>query len=165
MSGALAASLYAVSNSLWQNSVVAEVYTLQNCFIVLIALLLVRGIKQTEKKSCLYLAGFLFGLSTGAHIIMILYIPALLLFLWLFYRNSIRLSHLGIIIMFVILGASIYLYLPVRSSVNPYYDWGNPENVKNFIVHVTDQKDAKDHFTVFTRKLYAHSQKIWTLLL
>lgn len=145
ISGALAASLYAVSNSLWQNSVVAEVYTLQNCFIVLIALLLVRGIKQ-EKKSCLFLAGFLFGLSTGAHIIMILYIPALLFFLWLFYRNSIRLSHLGIIIMFVILGASIYLYLPVRSSVNPYYDWGNPENVENFITHVTDKKDAKDHF-------------------
>ena len=60
VSGALAASLYAVSDSLWQNSVVAEVYTLQNCFIVLIALLLVRGIKQTEKKSCLYLAGFSF---------------------------------------------------------------------------------------------------------
>jgi tetratricopeptide (TPR) repeat protein len=152
VSGALAASLYAVSNSLWQNSIVAEVYTLQNCFIVLIALLLVRGIKQTEKKSCLYLAGFLFGLSAGAHIIMILYIPALLLFLWLFYRNSIRLSHLGIIIMFVILGASIYLYLPVRSSVNPYYDWGNPENVKNFIVHVTDKKDAKVHFFFSPKK-------------
>ena len=60
VSGALAASLYAVSNSLWQSSTVAEVYTLQNCFIVLIALLLVRGIKQTEKKSCLYLAGFSF---------------------------------------------------------------------------------------------------------
>ena len=60
VSGALAASLYAVSDSLWQNSVVAEVYTLQNCFIVLIALLLVQGIKQTEKKSCLYLAGFSF---------------------------------------------------------------------------------------------------------
>jgi len=152
VSGALAASLYAVSNSLWQNSIVAEVYTLQNCFILLIALLLVRGIKQTEKKSCLYLAGFLFGLSAGAHIIMILYIPALLLFLWLFYRNSIRLSHLGIIIMFVILGASIYLYLPVRSSVNPYYDWGNPENVKNFIVHVTDKKDAKVHFFFSPKK-------------
>jgi tetratricopeptide (TPR) repeat protein len=161
ISGALAASLYAVSNSLWQNSVVAEVYTLQNCFIVLIALLLVRSIKQ-EKKSCLFLAGFLFGLSTGAHIIMILYIPALLFFLWLFYRNSIRLSHLGIIIMFVILGASIYLYLPVRSSVNPYYDWGNPENVENFITQVTDKKDAKDHFAfspqhfMKTLKKYGH---------
>ena len=161
LSGALAASLYAVS-SIWENSVVAEVYTLQNCFIVLIALLLVRGIKQTEKKSCLYLAAFLFGLSSGAHIIMILYIPALLLFLWLFYRNSIRLSHLGIIITFVILGASIYLYLPVRASVNPYYDWGNPKNVKNFIVHVTDQKDAPCHFSfnpeglMHTLKKYGH---------
>ena len=89
---------------------------------------------------------------------MILYIPALLLFLWLFYRNSIRLSHLGIIIMFVILGASIYLYLPVRSSVNPYYDWGNPENVKNFIVHVTDQKDAKSHFA-FSPEKFTHTLK------
>jgi len=157
LSGALAASLYAVS-AIWENSIVAEVYALQNCFIVLIALLLVQGIKQTEKKPCLYLAAFLFGLSSGAHIIMILYIPALLLFLWLFYRNSIRLSHLGIIIMFVILGASIYLYLPVRSSTNPYYDWGNPKNVKNFFVHVTDQKDAAYHFS-FSAETVMHSLK------
>ena len=162
LSASLAACLYAVSNSLWESSIVAEVYALQNCFIVLIALLLVRGIKHTEKKFCLYLAAFLFGLSSGAHIIMILYVPALLLFLWLFYRNSVRLSHLGIITMFVILGASIYLYLPIRSSVNPYYDWGNPENVKNFIIHVTDQKDSKVHFAVSqksvmqTLKKYGH---------
>ena len=77
LSGALAASLYAVSNSLWQNSVVAEVFTLQNCFMVLIAPLLVQGIKQTEKKSCLYLAGFLFGLSTGT-ILTILILLAIL---------------------------------------------------------------------------------------
>jgi len=145
LSGGVAASFYAVSNSLWHNSIVAEVYTLQNCFVVLIALFLIRGLRKGE-KAFLYLAAFLFGLSTGAHIIMILYIPALILFLLLFYRKSISLSQLGIIVMFVILGASIYLYLPLRSSTNPYYDWGNPENSKNFISHVTDRKDTARHF-------------------
>jgi tetratricopeptide (TPR) repeat protein len=157
LSAVLAVSFYAVSNSLWHNSIVAEVYTLQNCFVVLIAFLLVRGIR-TKQQPLLYLAAFLFGLSTGAHIIMILYIPALLLFFWLFYRRSFSLSHFGVIVMFVILGASIYLYLPVRSSVNPYYDWGNPETVENFISHVTDRKDAGGHFSISSQKLFRRLQ-------
>ncbi|RLG23822.1 hypothetical protein DRN85_08650 [Methanosarcinales archaeon] len=146
LSSTIATSFYAVSNSLWYNSIMAEVYTLQNCFIVSIAICLLKGLKKKEKLPFLYTGAFLFGLSTGAHIIMILYIPALLLFLWLFFRKHLPLSQLGIIIMFVILGASVYLYLPVRSSVDPYYDWGNPEKAKNFITHVTDRKDAKRHF-------------------
>ncbi|MFH0814085.1 MAG: DUF2723 domain-containing protein, partial [Pseudomonadota bacterium] len=162
LSGAVAASFYAVSQSLWENATVAEVYTLQNCFVVLIALFLLKGLRQPYNKSFLYLTAFLFGLSTGAHIIMILYIPALLLFLWLFYRKALSLSQMGIMVALVILGASIYLYLPLRSSVDPYYDWGNPENAKNFITHVTDRKDAKRHFSFspegFTQKLKKYGQ-------
>ncbi|MBN2468648.1 MAG: DUF2723 domain-containing protein, partial [Deltaproteobacteria bacterium] len=136
LAATLAVSFYAVSMSLWHNSIVAEVYTLQNCFIVSIAILLLRGVRES-RKPLIYLAAFLFGLSTGAHIIMILYIPASLLFIWLFYRRFFTPHNLGIIVMFLILGASIYLYLPARSSANPYYDWGNPENAENFVTHVT----------------------------
>jgi len=157
LSGAIAAAFYIVSNSLWHNAIVAEVYTLQNCCIVLIAIFLVRSVTKQKKHRYLYLSAFLFGLSTGAHIIMILYIPALILFLVLFHRKSISLSLLGIIVMFVMLGASIYLYLPVRSSTNPYYDWGNPENAQNFLTHVTDRKDSQRHFffspELFQRRL------------
>jgi len=158
LSGAIAVSFYAVSQSLWHNSIVAEVYTLQNCFIVLIALFLIHGLRTT-KQNFLYLAAFLFGLSSGAHIIMILYIPALALFLCLFYRKDLSISQIGIIVMFVILGASVYLYLPVRSSVNPYYDWGNPENVGNFITHVTDRKDVKSHFSFSPHKFIPQLKK------
>jgi tetratricopeptide (TPR) repeat protein len=158
LSGAIAVCFFTVSHALWNTAVQAEVYTLQNCFIVLIAFFLLRGLR-TNEKSLLYLSAFLFGLSAGAHIIMILYIPALLLFLWLFYRKFLSPSQAGLIIMFVILGASIYLYLPVRSSVNPYYDWGNPENIKNFIVHVTDRKDASVHFAFSPGKFYQNLRK------
>jgi len=136
---------------------VSEEYTLQNCCVVLIVIFLVRSLTQKEKNGFLYVIVFLFGLSTGAHIIMILHLPALILFLLLFYRKSISLSQLGIIVMFVILGASIYLYFPVRSSINPYYDWGNPGNAENFITHVPDRKDSQRHFFFspeqFVRKL------------
>ena len=157
LSGTVAVSFLAVSHTLWFNAIQAEVYTFQNCFIVLIVFFLVRGFR-TKEKTHLYMAAFLFGLSAGAHIIMILSIPALLLFLRLFYRNSIRFSHLGIIIMFVILGASIYLYLPVRSTVNPYYDWGNPENIKNFMIHVTDRKDSSLHLS-FSPEIFSQNFK------
>jgi len=158
LSGTIAVSSLAVSNTLWCNAIQAEVYTLQNCFIVLIALFLVRGVRTSEKTS-LYIAALLFGLSAGAHIIMILYIPALFFFLWLFYRKFFSPSKLGVIVMFVILGASVYLYLPVRSSVNPYYDWGNPENIKNFMVHVTDRKDSSVHFSFSQEKFYQNLKK------
>ncbi len=158
LSGTIAVSFLAVSNTLWCNAIQAEVYTLQNCFIVLIALFLVRGLRNREKNS-LYVAALLFGLSAGAHIIMILYIPALFLFIWLFYRKFFSPSKLGVLVMFVILGASVYLYLPVRSSVDPYYDWGNPENIKNFMVHVTDRKDASIHFSFSQEKFYQNLKK------
>ena len=116
-------------HSLWNVSIQAFTKTFQNCFIVLIALLLVRGIKQTEKKPPLYLAAFLFGLTPGAHIIMILYIPALLLSLVILPKlyslipsgNHNYVRHLR----------CFYLSLPpVRSSTNPWSDWGNPKNVQ-----------------------------------
>jgi len=153
LSAALAVSFYAVADSLWYNSIVAEVYTLQNCCIVLIALCLVRALRL-EQKSYLYAAGLLFGLSTGAHIIMILYIPALLLFLGLIFRRSLTWPHFGTLVLFVMLGTSVYLYLPVRSSVNPYYDWGNPETAENFYTHVTDKKDAGSHFNFSSRRFF-----------
>jgi hypothetical protein len=158
LSGTIAVSFLAVSNTLWCNAIQAEVYTLQNCFIALIALFLVHGLRNREKNS-LYVTALLFGLSAGAHIIMILYIPALCFFLWLFYRKFFSPSKLGVIVMFVILGASIYLYLPVRSSVDPYYDWGNPENIKNFMVHVTDRKDSSTHFSFSQEKFYQNLKK------
>nr|MBP7321564.1 DUF2723 domain-containing protein [Deltaproteobacteria bacterium] len=152
LSSTAAVVLYGVSESLWHNSIVAEVYTLQNCLIVWIGLLLVRSLR-TDTKRCLYLAAFLFGLSSGAHIIMILYIPALILFLWLFHRTFLSPVHLAPLIMLVMLGASIYLYLPVRSSVDPHYDWGNPETLTNFVTHVTDRKDQGRHFAFYPERL------------
>ncbi len=36
-----------------------------------------------------------------------------------------------------IAGLTIYLYLPVRSAVNPILDWGDPESLPRFIRHIT----------------------------
>jgi hypothetical protein len=38
---------------------------------------------------------------------------------------------------FLILGLTPYIYLPVASVRNPWIDWGNPENLTNFIRTVT----------------------------
>ncbi|MCX8012019.1 MAG: DUF2723 domain-containing protein, partial [Desulfobacterota bacterium] len=164
ISGTLAVSFYAVTNSLWDISKQAEVYTLQNCFIVLIALFLLRGL-QEKKDGYFYLASFFLGLSFGAHIIMLLYVPAFFVFLLIFSRQSLSLPRIGIIIAFLILGASIYLYLPVRSSVNPYWDWGNPENLPNFIIHITDKKDAKYHtyfvWSKFIQGIKSYGRYYW----
>lgn len=142
----LASACYGVSDSLLAAAVSTEVYTLQYCFVAIIGLLLLRGLRDPANHVPLYLAFFLFGLSIGAHIIMILFFPTFCLFLLLYYRAHLTLSRIGMMSFFFLLGASIYLYLPIRSSINPYYDWGNPETLQNFLIHVTDRKDAKVHF-------------------
>ena len=58
-----------------------------------------------------------------------------------------HLTHLILGGLICVLGFSIYLYLPVRSMQNPYYDWGNPETPENFINHILDKKDKGIRFS------------------
>jgi tetratricopeptide (TPR) repeat protein len=48
--------------------------------------------------------------------------------------------------LFGALGASVYLYLPLRSVTEPSFNWGHPDTWARFVAHVTDRKDAQYHF-------------------
>ncbi|MEK6845402.1 MAG: hypothetical protein AABY26_01475, partial [Nanoarchaeota archaeon] len=45
-----------------------------------------------------------------------------------------------ICLMLFFIGLLPYLYLPIRSSMNPVLDYGNPENWENFWSHITAEK-------------------------
>lgn len=147
----------AFSNAVWENAIVSEVYTLQNFFTAFLVLLLleiqvlnVRSDAIAKTIQLFLLFAFLFGLGLGAHSILILYFPLLLVgiyFIWLRSKPISVIKIYALLCFFFSLGLSVYLYLPIRSVQNPYYDWGDPQTLHNLILHVSDRKDASFHFS------------------
>lgn len=152
------------SNAVWENANRAEVYTFQNFFTAIFILLLLKmppfvssktGISSPHAEKMMCSLSFLLGLSLGAHAILMLYLPCLLF--WAYYHwlkpkqtwiSRTLFKRLSVMFFFFLIGLSVYLYLPIRSAQNPYYDWGNPETLNHFMFHTSDRKDANFHFSV-----------------
>ena len=147
LSGAILITfLFSFSPILWSQATQNEVYSL-NIFlcslIILIALYWFKlnqsAINSNRRNSCfIYLLPYLLGLSSGNHLLSVLLIPA---FIFLLTSTADRriysFKSLALILGFLILGISIYLYLPIRSSLNPPLNWGDPSNWLNLKNHLT----------------------------
>lgn len=119
--------IFAFSKTFWSQSVIAEVYTLTAFFIILLLYILLKG--------NFYFFMFFLGFGIAHHHMILFLLPLTLVFI--LQREKIKFRRLinGLLLLF--LGLFIYFYLPIRSIANPLIDWGNPENIKNFIRHVT----------------------------
>lgn len=116
---AVAAIAFGVSQTFWEQAVIAEVYTMNALFIaaVIYTLLLWR---DSRRDRYLLLAAFLMGLTLTHHLTSGLLLPAGLLFVWLVDRGKLRdwrlaLKGAGLFC----LALTPYLYLPVRASMRP----------------------------------------------
>jgi hypothetical protein len=114
---ATGALIFAVGQVFWQQSTVAEVYTLNAFFVALILFVAIYSSRQST--SDLYLIAFLVGLSLTHHRTMILLLPALALYLMItghlrLLRNRRVLLLVGACALFPLL---LYLYLPLRGHV------------------------------------------------
>jgi hypothetical protein len=110
----------------------AEVYTLNALFVALtlLALLLWR---ERRRDRYLLLSAFLVGLSMTNHLTSGLLLPASLLFVILVDRRKLAdaklvLKGAGLFL----LGLTPYLYLPVRSAMDPPFKANNPVNFERF---------------------------------
>jgi tetratricopeptide (TPR) repeat protein len=147
-----------VSESFWRFSEVAEVYTLQDCLLVMLIALLVKT--RTARTSAppthlavYWLFAFLYGLSAGVHATMAFCVPAFLAFIGLTEPRMLRGKELAFLAFFFLLGFASYLYLPLRSLREPALDWGDTETFRQFLIHITDRKDAATHFELPWPKL------------
>lgn len=127
--------IFAFSREFWSQSVIAEVYTLHLFFLVLLLYLSFRLLEKPSSRIFLF-TWFIMGLSLANHHTALLFLPFLA---WVTFRIWKHLSGKGkafFLLMFS-LGLLPYLYLPLRSRANPPLDWGNPENLKNFLRVIT----------------------------
>jgi hypothetical protein len=111
----LATLAFMVSHTFWSYSVRAEVYTLTMTLMTLLAWASLRWY-NTGRQAYLVGAGFVFGLGLTAHLIVVLYVPALL---WLVWQRRNQLSTLGGLYssIAVVVGTAPLVYLLVQDAM------------------------------------------------
>lgn len=144
------AMLYLFSATFWRFSEVAEVYTQQVFWLLLVIFLLLRAEeREAERRKYLTLAALFYGLSAGTHAVMMFYLPGILLYLFFLDKSWLTEARkLCPLIFFLFLGLAVYMYVPVRSSADPWLDWGNPQSAKKLLYHLIDKKDAAAHLAL-----------------
>ena len=160
------ALIFAFSHSLWYQATYSEVYTFHAFLAVLIIYFLVFFAKEGEIKAGLnarqkkFLFGvFLFyGLTFANHPMTVGFLP---LSIWLIFslKKAIPANKkffIFLALVFLFSGFLPYVYIPFRSLQNPVMDWGNPENLKNFINHAAARHwtGQSNLFVLFDRKFF-----------
>jgi tetratricopeptide (TPR) repeat protein len=147
------ALIFSFSETMWSQAVQAEVYTL-HAFLVAALILIMVLWRRTADGRLAYLWAFLWGLSLGNHTsVIILLGPALYMALFRGRRQGLK-RHLPGMVLFFMMGISLYLYLPLRSAANPPHDWGNPETLGRLWDHVS----ARQYRRFF---LFAFPLDVW----
>lgn len=138
-----AALTFAVTPTFWSQAIIAEVYALNAVFVAAILLGVVSWTERLDRR-WLYTTAFVFGLSLAHHRTTLLYIPAIVVFLWLTWRaregeqgsapregeeggsggaevrSLLQPRVLASLIALVCLPLLFYAYIPLRAPHVPY---------------------------------------------
>jgi hypothetical protein len=138
--GLAAGVAIAVAPAVWSLALHADPHALHLALVaVLLGLLL--GWQRRETASAtgdrwLIAAAVVFGLSLGNHALTFLLAPGIALFLLavggraLLRRRRLILSCAAAL---AVTTLAVYLYLPIRSAMNPPLDYGNPQTLEGFL--------------------------------
>lgn len=140
--GAMGAGLLlAFSETFWSQAVAVEVYSLHLFLLGVVLVTFFTAILPSEtggtpERRWMAFA-FALGLSFTNHMTTILLAPGLL-FLYFSNQGGSRRSwgRIGRMSPFFLLGLSAYLYLPLRASQVPFFNWGAPATAERFLWHV-----------------------------
>lgn len=139
MTGRIAAAglavVLAASDTVWSQSTIPEVYTL-NLFFLLAVLLCFRRFGETDGRGWFFGGVVLYGLSLGNHHTMGALGPAIALYVVLVRPAVVRRWrwHLASLALLA-LTLCTYLYFPWAASQDPYVNWGDPHNLERTIDH------------------------------
>ena len=138
----LGVALFVISNPLsWYQSIKAEVYSLNTVWLLSILIWIAGILRQPDEKRDNFrrfcLIGLFLGLGGTNHSLLTFHIIPAILLLGVFMAKRLRLREIMVAVLAGIMTLSIYLYLPIRSRMEPGIDIGNPENYLNFINAIT----------------------------
>ena len=133
---------YSFALTTWQQATSVEVYSLQ-LLIISAFIFTIISAYYSAKKSDIYLilSGFLLGLGFANHLTSFMLIPAGLIIFFNKTKTMNAQSRYKLLLYIVgatLLGVLLYLYLPIRSSQLPLFNWGEVHrSFDKFIYHVT----------------------------
>lgn len=123
--------IWALTPLFWEETAGIEVYALNLLLISLVFFTL------EQKKAWKWpLALYLFGLSLTNHPTALSLLPALL-FVFFKDRGYSNWRTLLLSVLLMLVAGSVYLYLPIRSALNPVSNWGDPSSLKALVGHMT----------------------------
>lgn len=133
LAGAAAAALFfGLAPLLWSQSVVAEIYAPH--LLLFLASLLFLTKSGSYRAACA--GAYLSALALVSHPTSLVLLPLLL------YRLvRTKRAILPATILFLV-GLTVVLYLPVRSSLDPFPDWGDPETPASMFAHLMRRQYA-----------------------
>lgn len=117
----------------WLYAEVVEVFSLHYFFILLLSYIAIRFYKTKEKRNLYYLAFFL-GVSLTNNLAIILLFPAILILIFISYPK-VLLDYKLLLksFLFLVLGLTPYVYIPIAASYDPVVNWGKVVNLENFL--------------------------------
>ncbi|MCX6695235.1 MAG: DUF2723 domain-containing protein, partial [Candidatus Altiarchaeota archaeon] len=143
-SGAGASLMLAFSYTLWNQNALGKSYCLNALVFSVLVYLAVLWIK-TKQEKCLYYLAFIYGLSLTNHISIAVLLPAFIYLAWRTNKKSLKMETVRNAILLSVAGLCFYLYLPIRARMKPEHNWGDPETLERFLIHVTAYVHRRTH--------------------
>lgn len=123
---------------LFSQAIIIEVHGLQSLFVVLALwwITLNLDFEHGQNEKWLLVLSFLIGLGIGNHLTILLFVPAMVFFLYYLIRHSGQLKLALGQVCLVMAGMLVYIYLPLRAQAYPPINWGNPQTWSGFFWEV-----------------------------
>lgn len=122
------------SLSFWSQATVARVYSLNALLTCLCLYYLFLPVQNSQTRARFF---FWWGLALANHTLSII-IGMVFIGIWLIKRDF---SLKGMkACLFMVPGLSLYLYIPLRSRMNPSLDIGNPETISTLWAYLSREK-------------------------
>ncbi len=123
-----------ISRACWEQSVRAEVYTLNLLLALLLLWLVIRWL-ETRKANVMTVVAVIAGLAIGNHHYLIFFSLITPVMILLSCREGRHLLASATGLYSVLLGLMalvVYAYIPIRSGTWPVIDWGHPTTLARF---------------------------------
>jgi hypothetical protein len=140
MAAGVTALTFAFTRTYWQQSVAYEVYSLHLLFLALVLVLFFRALRAEGPRadSAWILFAYVAGLSFANHMMTVALVPGCAFLIASARKRGLpKPSRLVGSAAAFVTGLTPYLYLPIRASVNPRMNWGNPSTWENFRWHIS----------------------------
>ncbi len=135
VAAAAAAIAFGFGETVWSLAVTTEVYAF-NALAVALTLYAGLAFVRNGDPRWAYAAAFIGGLALSAHFSSALIILPTALYMWARTKRRLGWRPLCLGAAAALLGALVYLYLPLRAAQGPAINWGEPRTLKAAAEHV-----------------------------